>query len=141
MNHLSYIGDSTIGSGVNIGAGTITCNYDGVTKHQTVMEDDVFVGSNASLVAPVSVGRYCHAHLAGSRLAVLPVTGHCPHLTHPQETLAAIREDRADRRELGHALLVAGLCSEPARRQLAQETLAVPTMSPTASTPPRRNRI
>ncbi|MGB4781629.1 DapH/DapD/GlmU-related protein, partial [Candidatus Methylomirabilis sp.] len=55
--HLSYIGDTSIGERVNVGAGTITCNYDGVTKHQTVIEDDVFVGSNASLVAPVSVGR------------------------------------------------------------------------------------
>ena len=54
--HLSYIGDTSIGERVNVGAGTITCNYDGVTKHQTVIEDDVFVGSNASLVAPVSVG-------------------------------------------------------------------------------------
>ncbi|WP_337288974.1 bifunctional UDP-N-acetylglucosamine diphosphorylase/glucosamine-1-phosphate N-acetyltransferase GlmU [Candidatus Methylomirabilis sp.] len=55
--HLTYIGDTNIGERVNIGAGTITCNYDGATKHQTVIEDDVFVGSNASLVAPVSVGR------------------------------------------------------------------------------------
>lgn len=55
--HLTYIGDTSIGERVNVGAGTITCNYDGVTKHQTVIEDDVFVGSNASLVAPVSIGR------------------------------------------------------------------------------------
>lgn len=55
-NHLSYIGDSVIGSGVNIGAGTITCNYDGVVKHRTVIEDGVFVGSNTSLVAPVTLG-------------------------------------------------------------------------------------
>jgi len=56
MNHLSYIGDTTIGSGVNIGAGTITCNYDGANKHRTVIGDNVFVGSNTALVAPVSVG-------------------------------------------------------------------------------------
>ncbi len=55
--HLSYIGDTSMGERVNIGAGTITCNYDGFTKHRTVIEDDVFVGSNTSLVAPVSVGR------------------------------------------------------------------------------------
>lgn len=55
--HLSYIGDTTIGERVNVGAGTITCNYDGFTKHQTVIEDDVFVGSDVILVAPVSVGR------------------------------------------------------------------------------------
>ncbi|MCX5897951.1 MAG: bifunctional UDP-N-acetylglucosamine diphosphorylase/glucosamine-1-phosphate N-acetyltransferase GlmU [Proteobacteria bacterium] len=55
-NHLSYIGDTTIGEGVNIGAGTITCNYDGKTKHPTVIKDHVFVGSNTSLVAPVTIG-------------------------------------------------------------------------------------
>ncbi len=56
-NHLSYIGDSTVGSRVNIGAGTITCNYDGANKHRTVIEDDVFIGSNTQLVAPVTVGK------------------------------------------------------------------------------------
>ena len=56
-NHLSYIGDSTVGSRVNIGAGTITCNYDGANKYRTVIEDDVFIGSDAQLVAPVTVGR------------------------------------------------------------------------------------
>ncbi|HSW52960.1 MAG TPA: bifunctional UDP-N-acetylglucosamine diphosphorylase/glucosamine-1-phosphate N-acetyltransferase GlmU [Sulfuricaulis sp.] len=56
MNHLSYIGDTTIGRGVNIGAGTITCNYDGANKHRTVIGDNVFVGSNTALVAPVTVG-------------------------------------------------------------------------------------
>ena len=55
-NHLSYIGDATIGANVNIGAGTITCNYDGVNKFETVIEDGVFVGSNSSLVAPITVG-------------------------------------------------------------------------------------
>ena len=56
-NHLTYLGDSTIGRNVNIGAGTITCNYDGANKHRTVIEDDVFVGSDTQLVAPVTVGR------------------------------------------------------------------------------------
>ena len=56
-NHLAYIGDSIVGSRVNIGAGTITCNYDGVNKHQTIIEDDVFIGSDTQLVAPVRVGR------------------------------------------------------------------------------------
>ncbi|HZW87091.1 MAG TPA: bifunctional UDP-N-acetylglucosamine diphosphorylase/glucosamine-1-phosphate N-acetyltransferase GlmU [Gallionella sp.] len=55
-NHLSYIGDSTVGSRVNIGAGTITCNYDGANKHRTVIKDDVFVGSATQLVAPVTLG-------------------------------------------------------------------------------------
>ena len=57
MNHLTYIGDAEVGRGVNIGAGTITCNYDGFVKSITHIEDDVFVGSNANLVAPVRVGR------------------------------------------------------------------------------------
>ncbi|GIW54425.1 MAG: bifunctional protein GlmU [Nitrospiraceae bacterium] len=56
-NHLSYLGDTTVGKGVNIGAGTITCNYDGVRKYRTVIEDDVFVGSDTQLIAPVTVGR------------------------------------------------------------------------------------
>ena len=56
-NHLSYIGDATVGKNVNIGAGTITCNYDGANKHRTVIEDDVFIGSDTQLVAPVTVGR------------------------------------------------------------------------------------
>jgi bifunctional UDP-N-acetylglucosamine pyrophosphorylase/glucosamine-1-phosphate N-acetyltransferase len=56
-SHLAYLGDATIGAGVNIGAGTITCNYDGVRKNPTVIEDGVFVGSDSQLIAPVSVGR------------------------------------------------------------------------------------
>jgi bifunctional UDP-N-acetylglucosamine pyrophosphorylase/glucosamine-1-phosphate N-acetyltransferase len=56
-SHLSYIGDSEVGKNVNIGAGTITCNYDGANKHRTVIEDDVFVGSDTQLVAPVTVGK------------------------------------------------------------------------------------
>ena len=56
MNHLSYIGDTDMGAGVNIGAGTITCNYDGANKHRTVIGDNAFVGSDTQLVAPVTVG-------------------------------------------------------------------------------------
>ncbi len=55
INHLSYVGDATLGDNVNIGAGTITCNYDGVNKHQTDLKDNVFIGSNSTLVAPVTV--------------------------------------------------------------------------------------
>jgi len=57
INHLSYIGDAIVGSGVNVGAGTITCNYDGANKHLTVIEDGAFIGSDTQLVAPVRVGR------------------------------------------------------------------------------------
>jgi bifunctional UDP-N-acetylglucosamine pyrophosphorylase/glucosamine-1-phosphate N-acetyltransferase len=56
-NHLAYLGDATIGEKVNIGAGTITCNYDGVSKKQTVIEDGAFVGSDTQLIAPVTVGK------------------------------------------------------------------------------------
>jgi bifunctional UDP-N-acetylglucosamine pyrophosphorylase / glucosamine-1-phosphate N-acetyltransferase len=56
-NHLSYIGDSTVGKSVNIGAGTITCNYDGANKHRTVIEDGVHIGSDVQLVAPVTIGK------------------------------------------------------------------------------------
>jgi bifunctional UDP-N-acetylglucosamine pyrophosphorylase/glucosamine-1-phosphate N-acetyltransferase len=57
INHLSYIGDATVGSKVNIGAGTITCNYDGVNKFRTTIEDGAFIGSNSQLVAPVTIGK------------------------------------------------------------------------------------
>ena len=55
VNHLSYIGDTTLGNNVNIGAGTITCNYDGVRKNKTKIKDNVFIGSNTSLVAPITI--------------------------------------------------------------------------------------
>jgi bifunctional UDP-N-acetylglucosamine pyrophosphorylase/glucosamine-1-phosphate N-acetyltransferase len=56
-NHLSYIGDATLGEKINVGAGTITCNYDGKKKHRTIIEDGVFIGSNTALVAPIKVER------------------------------------------------------------------------------------
>jgi bifunctional UDP-N-acetylglucosamine pyrophosphorylase/glucosamine-1-phosphate N-acetyltransferase len=55
-NHLAYLGDTTVGAGVNVGAGTITCNYDGVKKHHTVIEDGAFIGSDSQLVAPITIG-------------------------------------------------------------------------------------
>ena len=57
VNHLSYVGDTQIGKSVNIGAGTITCNYDGVNKNKTKIKDNVFIGSNSSLVAPITVNK------------------------------------------------------------------------------------
>jgi bifunctional UDP-N-acetylglucosamine pyrophosphorylase/glucosamine-1-phosphate N-acetyltransferase len=56
-SHLTYLGDATIGAKVNVGAGTITCNYDGQKKHQTVIEDGAFIGSDTQLIAPVRVGK------------------------------------------------------------------------------------
>jgi bifunctional UDP-N-acetylglucosamine pyrophosphorylase/glucosamine-1-phosphate N-acetyltransferase len=57
VNHLAYLGDAKVGAGVNVGAGTITCNYDGVQKHQTVIEDGAFVGSDSQLIAPITIGK------------------------------------------------------------------------------------
>jgi bifunctional UDP-N-acetylglucosamine pyrophosphorylase/glucosamine-1-phosphate N-acetyltransferase len=56
-NHLAYLGDATVGSKVNVGAGTITCNYDGTNKHPTVIEDGAFIGSDTQLIAPVRIGK------------------------------------------------------------------------------------
>ena len=67
LPHLSYIGDSDVGSGVNIGCGTITVNYDGKIKHRTIIGDHAFVGCNSNLVAPVKVGDYAYVG-AGSTI-------------------------------------------------------------------------
>src|SRR5690606_35865380 len=74
-NHLAYLGDAVIGSKVNIGAGTITCNYDGVNKSQTTIGDNAFVGSNSSLVAPVLVGEGATI-AAGSVITRTALEGH-----------------------------------------------------------------
>jgi len=71
-NHLTYLGDAEIGAGVNIGAGTITCNYDGVNKHTTIIEDDVFIGSDSTLVAPVRVGKGAYVAAASCITANVP---------------------------------------------------------------------
>src|SRR5262249_27941716 len=65
--HLAYLGDATIGKNVNIGAGVITCNYDGVKKHQTVIEDGAFVGTDSQLIAPVKIGKEAYV-AAGSSI-------------------------------------------------------------------------
>jgi len=71
-NHLSYLGDATIGEGVNVGAGTITCNYDGEKKHQTVIEDGAFIGSDTQLVAPVRIGKGAYVAAGSSIVADVP---------------------------------------------------------------------
>jgi bifunctional UDP-N-acetylglucosamine pyrophosphorylase/glucosamine-1-phosphate N-acetyltransferase len=71
-NHLTYLGDATIGDRVNVGAGTITCNYDGVAKHPTVIEDDAFIGSDTQLVAPVRVGRGAYVAAGSSIVEDVP---------------------------------------------------------------------
>jgi bifunctional UDP-N-acetylglucosamine pyrophosphorylase/glucosamine-1-phosphate N-acetyltransferase len=71
-NHLSYLGDATIGEGVNVGAGTITCNYDGERKHPTVIEDGAFIGSDTTLVAPVKIGQNAYIAAASSIVKDVP---------------------------------------------------------------------
>jgi bifunctional UDP-N-acetylglucosamine pyrophosphorylase / glucosamine-1-phosphate N-acetyltransferase len=71
-NHLTYLGDAEIGAGVNIGAGTITCNYDGVHKHTTIIEDGVFIGSDSTLVAPVRVGKGAYVAAASCITSDVP---------------------------------------------------------------------
>jgi bifunctional UDP-N-acetylglucosamine pyrophosphorylase/glucosamine-1-phosphate N-acetyltransferase len=85
-NHLAYLGDAQIGSGVNIGAGTITCNYDGVNKHETLIEDGVFVGSNSTLVAPIVIGE-------GAYIAA----GSCITENVPADALALARERQVNK--------------------------------------------
>ena len=71
-SHLTYLGDATIGQGVNIGAGTITCNYDGVHKHRTIIEDGAFIGSDSQLVAPVRVGKGAYVAAGSSIVEDVP---------------------------------------------------------------------
>ena len=71
-SHLSYLGDATIGANVNVGAGTITCNYDGQQKHETVIEDDAFIGSDTQLIAPVRVGKGAYVGAGSSITADVP---------------------------------------------------------------------
>ncbi|MBS0555981.1 MAG: bifunctional UDP-N-acetylglucosamine diphosphorylase/glucosamine-1-phosphate N-acetyltransferase GlmU [Proteobacteria bacterium] len=85
-NHLSYLGDASIGAGVNIGAGTITCNYDGVNKHRTTIEDGAFIGSNTALVAPVTVGKDATVG-AGSTLGANAPAGELTVARAPQRTI------------------------------------------------------
>ena len=71
-NHLAYLGDATIGEGANIGAGTITCNYDGERKHRTIIEDGAFVGSDATLVAPLTIGKGAYVAAGSSIVKDVP---------------------------------------------------------------------
>jgi bifunctional UDP-N-acetylglucosamine pyrophosphorylase/glucosamine-1-phosphate N-acetyltransferase len=71
-NHLAYLGDATIGDRVNVGAGTITCNYDGVHKHQTVIEEGAFIGSDTQLIAPVRVGKGAYVAAGSSITSDVP---------------------------------------------------------------------
>jgi bifunctional UDP-N-acetylglucosamine pyrophosphorylase/glucosamine-1-phosphate N-acetyltransferase len=103
-NHLSYLGDGEIGRGVNVGAGTIFCNYDGVNKHTTVLEDGAFIGSDSQLVAPVTVGR--NAYVASGTTVTSDV---------PAEALA-IGRARQENKPGFAARLKERLLQEKARR-------------------------
>jgi bifunctional UDP-N-acetylglucosamine pyrophosphorylase/glucosamine-1-phosphate N-acetyltransferase len=97
-NHLTYLGDSEIGEGVNVGAGTITCNYDGVNKHVTVIEDGAFIGSDSTLVAPVRIGK--GAYVAAGSTITDPVPADALALGRTRQTTkegwaAKRREERA----------------------------------------------
>jgi bifunctional UDP-N-acetylglucosamine pyrophosphorylase/glucosamine-1-phosphate N-acetyltransferase len=84
--HLAYLGDSEIGAEVNIGAGTITCNYDGIRKHKTIIGDDAFVGSNSTLVAPVELG--AKSYIGAGSVITHPV---------PEDALAIGRSRQVDK--------------------------------------------
>jgi acetyltransferase-like isoleucine patch superfamily enzyme len=95
-NHLAYVGDATVGSNVNIGAGTITCNYDGANKHRTVIEDDVFIGSDTQLVAPVTRRPRRHArrrHHADQGRAARQADHHARQAAHRSRLEAAGEEE------------------------------------------------
>ena len=109
-NHLTYLGDAEIGAGVNIGAGTITCNYDGVHKHTTVIEDGAFIGSDSTLVAPVRVGKGAYVGAAS-----------CITEDVPEDALAVgraqqIREGRLGPRKARRKKTEVGFATETRRR-------------------------
>jgi bifunctional UDP-N-acetylglucosamine pyrophosphorylase/glucosamine-1-phosphate N-acetyltransferase len=96
INHLSYIGDTTVGRGVNIGAGTITCNYDGASKHRTVIGDNVFIGSDTQLIAPVAV-RDGATIGAGSTITRDAPAGELTLSRAPQETRSGWQRPRKEK--------------------------------------------
>ncbi|MDP2345091.1 MAG: bifunctional UDP-N-acetylglucosamine diphosphorylase/glucosamine-1-phosphate N-acetyltransferase GlmU [Deltaproteobacteria bacterium] len=103
-NHLAYLGDADIGAGVNVGAGTITCNYDGIGKHKTVLSDGVFVGSNATLVAPLLVGK--DAYIAAGSVVTDAVPDDAVAFGRARQTnkeghAKAVREKNAERKKKG----------------------------------------
>ncbi len=96
-NHLTYLGDAEIGAGVNIGAGTITCNYDGVHKHTTIIEDGVFIGSDSTLVAPVRIGKGAYVAAASCITADVPEDALALGRAHQTVKEGWAREKRANR--------------------------------------------
>ena len=104
-SHLSYIGDAEVGADVNIGAGTITCNYDGVNKHKTIIEDGAFIGSDTQLVAPVRVGKGAYVGAGSTITKDVPAEALALSRT-PQriiEGLERLERKRSRRRRFEHA--------------------------------------
>jgi bifunctional UDP-N-acetylglucosamine pyrophosphorylase/glucosamine-1-phosphate N-acetyltransferase len=117
-NHLSYLGDAIIGERVNVGCGTITCNYDGVHKHQTIIEDDAFIGSDTQLVAPVTVGRGAYVGTGATIRADVP-PGALAVSAGPQRNIEGWVEKKRRAREEGATRAAKRVKSKsrPARRK------------------------
>jgi bifunctional UDP-N-acetylglucosamine pyrophosphorylase/glucosamine-1-phosphate N-acetyltransferase len=116
--HLAYLGDATIGKKVNIGAGVITCNYDGTHKHPTVVEDGAFVGTDSQLIAPVRVGKDAYVAAGSSITEDVPAESLATVRPREQRWLRERPEEEVDRRSggrrLNHAILQS-LCGILAR--------------------------
>jgi len=98
INHLSYVGDADVGKDVNIGAGTITCNYDGLNKHQTIIEDDVHIGSDSQLIAPVTIGKGATIG-AGATIVKDAPSGKLTLSRHEQLTLSGWRRPHTQKQD------------------------------------------
>ena len=101
-NHLSYVGDAQVGAGVNIGAGTITCNYDGNTKHTTTVEDGVFIGSGTQLVAPVTIGRSAYVAAGSCITEDVPPGALGIARGHQQNKIGWVEKRRKTEKDSGH---------------------------------------
>jgi len=134
-NHLSYLGDTTIGEKVNIGAGTITCNYDGYKKFQTVIEDGAFIGSDSQLVAPVRIGK--RAVVGAGTTVTRDVSAGALALSRvPQVERAGYADKVAERYAgpvSGAAKKVAAPPSPPAKASRRSTRTATPTATRTAT--------
>ncbi len=104
-NHLAYLGDCTVGAGANIGAGTITCNYDGAAKHRTTIGQGAFIGTNSSLVAPVTLGDHCLVAAGSVVTSDVPdgalAVARAPQITQPEKGQRILNRNRAAKQGRG----------------------------------------